>query len=85
MLGDSIIDGANLKVDSFIGEGVRISALIPSCVDSKTGGVASIRRLITRRLMIEYGSATPEELEAIPIVLFKRQLPDGRRVYDEIF
>lgn len=24
-------------------------------------------------------------LEAIPIVLFKRQLPDGRRVYDEIF
>lgn len=24
-------------------------------------------------------------LEAIPLVLFKRQLPDGRRVYDEIF
>ena len=24
-------------------------------------------------------------LEAMPLVLFKRQLPDGRRVYDEIF
>lgn len=56
-LGGSIIDGSNPKVDSYIGEGVRISALIPPCVDSKTGGVASIRRqkenVITRRLMIE--------------------------------
>ena len=24
-------------------------------------------------------------LEAIPLILFKRQLPDGRRIYDEIF
>lgn len=24
-------------------------------------------------------------LEAVPLILFKRQLPDGRRVYDEIF
>lgn len=24
-------------------------------------------------------------LEAMPLILFKRQLPDGRRVYDEIF
>ena len=72
-LGGSIIDGSNPKVDSYIGEGVRISALIPPCVDSKTGGVASIRRqkenVITRRLMIEYGSATPEELEFLPVCI----------------
>lgn len=72
-LGGSIIDGSNPMVDSFIGEGVRISALIPPCVDSKMGGVASIRRqkekVITRRLMIEYGSATPEELEFLPLCI----------------
>lgn len=66
-LGGSIIDGSNPKVDSFIGDGVRISAIIPPCVDSKTGGVAQYGRqkenVITRRLMIEYGSATADELE----------------------
>ena len=72
-LGGSIIDGSNPKVDSFIGDGVRISAIIPPCVDSKTGGVASIRRqkenVITRRLMIEYGSATADELEFLPLCI----------------
>lgn len=70
-LGGSIIDGSNPKVDSFIGEGIRISAIIPPCVDKKTGGVASIRRqkknVITRKLMIEYGSATNEELDFLSL------------------
>lgn len=70
-LGGSIIDGSNPKVDSFIGEGIRISAIIPPCVDKKTGGVASIRRqkknVITRNLMIEYGSATDEELDFLSL------------------
>lgn len=70
-LGGSIIDGANPKVDSFIGEGIRISAIIPPCVDKRTGGVASIRRqkenVITRDLMIKYGSATPEELDFLSL------------------
>lgn len=70
-LGGSIIDGSNPKVDSFIGEGVRISAIIPPCVDRKTGGVASIRRqkknVITRNLMIDYGSATEEELDFLSL------------------
>lgn len=70
-LGGSIIDGSNPKVDSFIGEGIRISAIIPPCVDKKTGGVASIRRqkknIITRNLMIEYGSATDEELDFLSL------------------
>ena len=70
-LGGSIIDGSNPIVDSFIGEGIRISAIIPPCVDRKTGGVASIRRqkknIITRKLMIEYGSATDEELDFLSL------------------
>ena len=70
-LGGSIIDGSNPKVDSFIGEGIRISAIIPPCVDKKTGGVASIRRqkenVITRELMIKYGSATVDELDFLSL------------------
>ena len=70
-LGGSIIDGSNPKVDSFIGEGIRISAIIPPCVDKKTGGVASIRRqkenVITRRLMLKYGSATEAELDFLSL------------------
>lgn len=70
-LGGSIIDGSNPKVDSFIGEGIRISAIIPPCVDKRTGGVASIRRqkenVITRELMISYGSATDDELDFLSL------------------
>ena len=71
--GGSIIDGTNPIVDSFIGEGIRISAIIPPCVDKRTGGVASIRRqkenVITRELMIEYGSATSEELDFLTLCI----------------
>jgi len=72
-LGGSIIDGSNPKVDSFIGEGIRISAIIPPCVDRKTGGVASIRRqkenVITRELMIRYDSATDDELDFLSMCI----------------
>ena len=72
-LGGSIIDGSNPKVDSFIGEGIRISAIIPPCVDKKTGGVASIRRqkenIITRKLMLKYGSATEAELDFLSLCI----------------
>ena len=70
-MGGSIIDGSNPKVDSFIGEGIRISAIIPPCVDKRTGGVASIRRqkenVITRNIMIKYQSATDEELDFLSL------------------
>ena len=70
-LGGSIIDGSNPKVDSFIGEGIRISAIIPPCVDRRTGGVASIRRqkknVITRDLLIKYESAMDEELDFLSL------------------
>ncbi|MCR4719082.1 MAG: Flp pilus assembly complex ATPase component TadA [Firmicutes bacterium] len=72
-LGGSIIDGSNPQVDSFIGEGIRISAVIPPCVDSKTGGAASIRRqkenVISRELMIKSGSATEDELDFLSLCI----------------
>lgn len=72
-LGGSIIDGSNPKVDSYIGEGVRISAIIPPCVDKWTGGVASIRRqkenVITRDLLIQYGSSTADELDFLTLAI----------------
>jgi len=70
-LGGSIIDGSSPTVDSFIGEGIRISAIIPPCVDRRTGGVASIRRqkknIITRKLLVDYDSATDEELDFLTL------------------
>ena len=70
-LGGSIIDGSSPTVDSFIGEGIRISAIIPPCVDRRTGGVASIRRqkknIITRKLLVDYESATDEELDFLTL------------------
>ena len=70
-LGGSIIDGSNPTADSFIGDGIRISAIIPPCADKKTGAVASIRRqkknVITRELMIKYESATEEELDFLSL------------------
>lgn len=72
-LGGAIIDGSNPKVDSFIGEGVRISAIIPPCVDKRTGGVASIRRqkenVITRDLLIGYESCTADELDFLTLAI----------------
>lgn len=70
-LGGNIIDGAEPVVDSFIGDGIRVSAIIPPCVDRYTGGSASIRKqkknVITRELMIEYGSAIEEELDFLSL------------------
>lgn len=70
-LGGSIIDGSSPSVDSFIGDGVRISANIPPCVDKWKGGSASIRKqkknVITRKKMIESETATKEELDFLSL------------------
>lgn len=70
-LGGSIIDGSNPSVDGFIGEGIRITAIIPPLVDNWKGGSASIRRqkknVITRELMITKGTTTEEELDFLSL------------------
>ena len=72
-LGGGIIDGSDPKADSWIGEGIRISAFIPPCVAKRHGGVASIRRqkssIITRELLIAYDTATAEELDFLTLCI----------------
>lgn len=66
-LGGIIIDGAQPTQDSYITQGVRISAIIPPCVDDETGATFSIRKqktnFITREQLIKWDTATDEELE----------------------
>lgn len=71
LLGGSVIDGSNPIVDSFIGEGTRISAIIPPCTDPSAGAIASIRRQkpssISRETLIQSETATAEELDFLSL------------------
>ncbi len=49
-LGGVIIDGSQPTQDSFITQGVRISAIIPPCIDEAVGAVFSIRKQKTMLL-----------------------------------
>ena len=43
-LGGLVLDGTNPIVDSYITEGIRVSAMIPPVADRRSGIVFSIRR-----------------------------------------
>ena len=43
-LGGLVLDGTNPIVDSYITQGIRISAMIPPVTDRRSGAVFSIRR-----------------------------------------
>lgn len=66
-LGGIVIDGQRPTADSFITKGVRISAIIPPCVDEDTGAVFSIRKqknvVFTKEQLIKWGTATEDELD----------------------
>lgn len=68
-LGGVIIDGAQPTQDSFITKGVRISAIIPPCVDDDVGAVFSIRKQkdnkIDRTQLVKWDTATDEELDLL--------------------
>ena len=72
-LGGVIIDGQRPTADSFITRGVRISAIIPPCVDDDCGAVFSIRKqrsvVFTRDQLIALGTATAEELDFLELCL----------------
>lgn len=72
-LGGEVIDGSHPVVDSYIGGGTRISAIIPPCADDTTGAVASIRRQrtdsITKEQLITYQTATEEELDFLSLCI----------------
>lgn len=72
-LGGVIIDGSQPTQDSYITQGVRISAIIPPCIDDEVGAVFSIRKqrknTITKQQLISWGTATEEELDFLILCL----------------
>lgn len=69
--GNMVIDQSNPRVDSYMGGGTRVSAMIPPVVREDKGGVASIRKQskshITKETLIESTTAMPEEIEFIEL------------------
>lgn len=72
-MGGLLIDAQTPRVDSYIGNGTRVSAIIPPLVPAEQGVVVSIRKQVKSRLtkeqMIEAGSATEEMLTFLSICL----------------
>ena len=68
-LGGVIIDGSQPTQDSYITQGVRISAIIPPCIDDDIGAVFSIRKqktnTITKQQLIKWDTATDDELDLL--------------------
>lgn len=69
--GNVILDGSKPLGDSFIARGIRMSGAIAPCVDPDAGAIASIRKqkplLITRENLIEWDTATAEELDILTL------------------
>lgn len=72
-LGGLVLDGSNPIVDSYITEGIRISAMIPPVADRRSGAVFSIRRQrmarVTKEQLVEWKTATPEMLDFLTLCI----------------
>ena len=70
-LGGLVLDGTNPIVDSYITQGIRISAMIPPITDRRSGAVFSIRRQrmakVTKQQLVEWRTATPEMLDFLSL------------------
>jgi pilus assembly protein CpaF len=70
-LGGLVLDNTNPIVDSYITEGIRISAMIPPVADRRSGVVFSIRRQrmarVTKEQLVEWHTATPEMLDFLTL------------------
>ena len=70
-LGGLVLDGTNPIVDSYITEGIRVSAMIPPVADRRSGVVFSIRRQrmakVSKEQLISWHTATPEMLEFLTL------------------
>lgn len=66
-LGGMVLDGTNPIVDSYITEGIRVSAMIPPVADRRSGAVFSLRRQrmarVTKEQLVEWRTASPEMLD----------------------
>ncbi|MDR1062296.1 MAG: Flp pilus assembly complex ATPase component TadA [Clostridiales bacterium] len=72
-LGGVIIDGQRPTADSYITRGIRVSAIIPPCVDDDCGAVFSIRKqknvVFAREQLLALGTATRDELDFLELCL----------------
>ena len=72
-MGGKLLDEQTPKVDSYVGDGVRISASIPPLVPEDKGVVFSIRKQrkggVGREQIIQSGAATPEILDFLTMCL----------------
>ena len=72
-LGGLVLDGTNPIVDSYITEGIRISAMIPPVADRRSGAVFSIRRQrmarVSKEQLVEWKTATPEILDFLTLCI----------------
>jgi pilus assembly protein CpaF len=72
-LGGLVLDGTNPIVDSYITEGIRVSAMIPPVADRRSGVVFSIRRQrmakVSKEQLIGWHTATPEMLEFLALCI----------------
>lgn len=72
-LGGLVLDGTNPIVDSYITEGIRVSAMIPPVADRRSGVVFSIRRQrmakVTKEQIVEWQTATPKMLDFLTLCI----------------
>lgn len=72
-MGGMLLDTQTPRVDSYIGGGTRISAMIPPIVPQERGVIASIRKQskssITRQQLLDSGSAAADMLDFPTICL----------------
>jgi len=72
-MGGMILDSQTPRVDSYTGNGTRISAVIPPVVPQDRGVIASIRKQnkseITRQQLLDSGSASPDMLDFLTLCL----------------
>ena len=72
-LGGLVLDGTNPIVDSYITQGIRISAMIPPVADKRSGAVFSIRRQRMARVsaaqLVKWHTATPEMLDFLKLCI----------------
>lgn len=72
-MGGMLLDAQTPRVDSYTGDGTRISAMIPPVVPQERGVIASIRKQskssITREQLLETGSASADMLDFLTLCL----------------
>lgn len=72
-LGGLVLDGTNPIVDSYITQGIRVSAMIPPVADRRSGVVFSIRRQrmarVTKEQLVQWRTATPEMLNFLSLCI----------------